>query len=206
MRRRISLRGRVRRSVGPSVGPSVHRYFQTRTRRILFRVSGLVLFSFYFCFCSCLSAMLVVLSLLLWFQHSHMMLQRHPFEEIGRCNTLYLPSSSSPTRRVAVCPWLPCPCSSHLPWSLRFTTWRRKAWRRRNSSTTSVSRARRGSSDSTPFFDQKTKMAPSSQQDTDRTCTKTGEKCEPFLRGDGWHSFAFMVEMTVFSVVSAPCN
>ena len=40
MRRRISIRGRVR----PSVGPSVPCYFQTRTRRILCRVSGLVFF------------------------------------------------------------------------------------------------------------------------------------------------------------------
>ena len=38
MRFRISIRGCVRRSVGPSVP----RYFQTRTRRILCRVSGLV--------------------------------------------------------------------------------------------------------------------------------------------------------------------
>ena len=34
----------VRPSVGPSVRRSVPRYFQTRTRRILCRVSGLVLF------------------------------------------------------------------------------------------------------------------------------------------------------------------
>ena len=40
MRRRISLRGCVR----PSVHPSIPSYFQTRTRRILCRVSGLVLF------------------------------------------------------------------------------------------------------------------------------------------------------------------
>ena len=33
-------------SVRPSVGPSVPRYFQTRTRRILCRVSGLVFFFF----------------------------------------------------------------------------------------------------------------------------------------------------------------
>ena len=52
MRRRISIRGcvrpSVRRSVGPSVRPSVRPYvpcyFQTHTRRILCRVSGLVFF------------------------------------------------------------------------------------------------------------------------------------------------------------------
>ena len=43
MRRRISIRGYV----PPSVGPSVPRYFQTRTRRILCRVSGLVVTNFY---------------------------------------------------------------------------------------------------------------------------------------------------------------
>ena len=42
MRRRISIRGRVRPSVRRSVGPSVPCYFQTPTRRILCRVSGLV--------------------------------------------------------------------------------------------------------------------------------------------------------------------
>ena len=38
----MSVRPSVRPSVGPSVGPYVPRYFQTRTRRILCRVSGLV--------------------------------------------------------------------------------------------------------------------------------------------------------------------
>ena len=47
MRRRISLWGRVRPSVRRSVRPSVPCYFQTRTRRILCRVSGLVLFKTY---------------------------------------------------------------------------------------------------------------------------------------------------------------
>ena len=46
MRRRISMRGCVRPfvrwSVRRSVGPSVPSYFQTRTRRVLCRVSGLV--------------------------------------------------------------------------------------------------------------------------------------------------------------------
>ena len=42
MRRRISIRGRVRPSFRPSVRPSVPCYFQTRSRRILCRVSGLV--------------------------------------------------------------------------------------------------------------------------------------------------------------------
>ena len=43
MRRRISIRGCVRPSVvRPSLRPSVPSYFQTRTRRILCRVSGLV--------------------------------------------------------------------------------------------------------------------------------------------------------------------
>ena len=44
MRLRISIRGRVRQSVGPSVGPSV----RTHTRRILCRVSGLVIRTQYF--------------------------------------------------------------------------------------------------------------------------------------------------------------
>ena len=42
MRRRIFIRGCFRPSVGPSIHPYVPRYFQTRTRRILCRVSGLV--------------------------------------------------------------------------------------------------------------------------------------------------------------------
>ena len=42
MRRRISIRGCVRPLVRRSVRLSVPRYFQTRTRRILCRVSGLV--------------------------------------------------------------------------------------------------------------------------------------------------------------------
>ena len=46
MRRRISIRGCVRPLVRRSVRPSVPSYFQTRTRRILCRVSGLVLFYF----------------------------------------------------------------------------------------------------------------------------------------------------------------
>ena len=56
MRRRISIRGRVRPSVRPSVPPSVPRYFQTRTRRILCRVSSLVFLSLvYVCFSDSLS-------------------------------------------------------------------------------------------------------------------------------------------------------
>ena len=45
MRRRISIRGRVRPSVGPSVRPVLFsKVISTHTRRILCRVSGLVLF------------------------------------------------------------------------------------------------------------------------------------------------------------------
>ena len=54
MRRCISITGCVRPSVGrsvrPSVGPSVPSYFQTRTRRILCRVSGLVFFLQKWCY------------------------------------------------------------------------------------------------------------------------------------------------------------
>ena len=88
MRRRISLRGCVRPSVRPSVRssvrrsvvPSVPRYFQTRTRRILCRVSGLVL-SFFLFFVNFSHHFALSLSLLLFVMSFSPSLVLHIFRD-----------------------------------------------------------------------------------------------------------------------------